>query len=257
MRIAVENLRNSGVVVVVSAGNSGPSCNTIDRPASIYGESFSIGASTTEDTVIYFSSRGNVEVDNSLRIKPNVVAPGVGINSSKPNNTFGFSSGTSMAGPHVAGLVALLISADPSLAGQVDRIEELIEQSAVPIYVEEDCGGRSGSLIPNNTAGYGRVDAWNALRLIRPELTNAQPLDKEQLRVFPNPFQTRIMVATPTDMDLALVRIHNTLGQLVVYKYFTFQRVQQFDLSGLPNGLYFISIENEEECYTGRIIKNE
>ena len=37
-----------------------------------------------------------------------------------------------MAGPHVAGLVALIISANPALAGNVDRIEDIIEQTAVP-----------------------------------------------------------------------------------------------------------------------------
>ena len=63
-----------------------------------------------------------------------------------------------MAGPHVAGLVALLISADPALAGNVDRIEELIRRSAVHPAFGGECGMSPG-VFPNNTYGDGRIDA--------------------------------------------------------------------------------------------------
>jgi uncharacterized repeat protein (TIGR01451 family) len=67
-----------------------------------------------------------------------------------------------MAGPHVAGLAALLISANPALAGQVDALENIIEQSAVPLTNGDSCGGTAGQ-VPNNTYGWGRIDAWKAL----------------------------------------------------------------------------------------------
>ena len=76
-----------------------------------------------------FSSRGPVTIDTSGRRKPDVSAPGVGIRSSVPTSTYaGGWSGTSMAGPHVAGAVALLISAYPWLAGNVDAVENVLEQ---------------------------------------------------------------------------------------------------------------------------------
>jgi len=70
-----------------------------------------------------------------------------------------------MAGPHVAGLVALLISAHPELKGQVDGIERIIEHTAVPRTDSLSCGGIPGTEIPNNTYGWGRVDALAALGL--------------------------------------------------------------------------------------------
>ena len=74
-----------------------------------------------------------------------------------------------MAAPHVAGLVALLISARPSLAGQVEEIETLIERSALPRTTSQNCGTVPGTSIPNNTYGWGRIDAlaaYQALLLI-------------------------------------------------------------------------------------------
>jgi len=104
----VQNVRAAGIVTVHSAGNEGDACETVAEPAAIYQESFSIGATNSGDTIASFSSRGPVTVDGSSRLKPNVVAPGVDIRSSVPGT--GYESGwngTSMAAPHVTGLIAL------------------------------------------------------------------------------------------------------------------------------------------------------
>jgi uncharacterized repeat protein (TIGR01451 family) len=69
-----------------------------------------------------------------------------------------------MAAPHVAGLVALMISAQPSLAGQVDQIESIIEQSALPRYTLDGCGGDTTTTHPNHTYGWGRIDALESLQ---------------------------------------------------------------------------------------------
>jgi serine protease AprX len=68
-----------------------------------------------------------------------------------------------MAAPHVAGLAALLIEADPTLAGDVDRFEAIIQRTAVPLTTDEGCGGDTTTTVPNHTFGYGRIDALAAV----------------------------------------------------------------------------------------------
>jgi subtilisin family serine protease len=105
-----------------------------------------------------------VTIDNSNRLKPNISAPGSDICSSVLNDSYSSKDGTSMAAPHVAGLVALILSANPDLIGQVDQIEDIIETTAITRTTSQDCGNIPGNAIPNNTYGWGRVDAWRALK---------------------------------------------------------------------------------------------
>lgn len=154
----VENVRAAGIVTVHSAGNSGSACSTINAPSAIYDASFTVGATTSTDAIASFSSRGPVTVDGSNRLKPDVVAPGVNIRSTIDGGSYAIFQGTSMAGPHVAGLVALLISARPELAGQVDEIESIIGQTAVAKISSQGCGGMVDTAVPNHVYGYGRID---------------------------------------------------------------------------------------------------
>ena len=167
----VQAVRAAGIVTVHSAGNDGWACSTVRDPAAIYAESFSVGAtyvtSDNQDNIAAFSSRGPVTIDGSNRRKPDVSAPGVGIRSSYPGGGYTNMSGTSMAGPHVAGAVALLISAYPGLAGKVDQIENILEQSAVHLTSDEGCGGDSATAVPNNVYGWGRIDVLAAFNFVR------------------------------------------------------------------------------------------
>lgn len=165
MEAAVDNLVAAGVVVVVSAGNSGSNCSTVNAPPAIFEGSFSVGATNSSQTIAGFSSRGPVTVDMSNRLKPNVSAPGVSVRSCIPGTGYGTKSGTSMAGPHVAGAVALVISANPSLSGQVAFIENILETTAVGKTTTQNCGSVLGTDIPNNTYGHGIIDALAAVNL--------------------------------------------------------------------------------------------
>ena len=166
METVVNNLTAAGTVVVVSAGNDGgEGCSSLRNPAAIFENSFVVGASRPDDSKAGFSSIGPVLVDSSYRIKPDVVAPGVDVRSI--NNQGGFNSwgGTSMAGPHVAGAVALIISANPDLAGEVDIIKDIIKNTAVNLVDSTECSGISALDVPNIYYGYGRIDALAAVEM--------------------------------------------------------------------------------------------
>jgi subtilisin family serine protease len=174
LRSAVGNVRAAGIFMSVSAGNSGSSCQTISDPPALEVEVFTIGAVDSTGTIASFSSRGPVTMGESTLMKPELVAPGVSIRSSlrTTNSSYGYMSGTSMAAPHVAGAVALLWGAFPSIRRNVAATEYFLEITAQPHTTLQGCGGDSPSQVPNNVYGWGLLDvkaAYDAYALILPE----------------------------------------------------------------------------------------
>ncbi len=157
---AIDNCEASGVVTTWSAGNEGPSAGSLrspaDRIASPY-NTFSVGAVNATDygfpyPIADFSSRGPSRCDN-VTIKPEVVAPGVRVYSSVPGGGYQQEgwNGTSMAGPHAAGIVGLIREANPNL--EVDVIKDIIMSTSIDF-------GQAGE---DNTYGMGFVDAYEAV----------------------------------------------------------------------------------------------
>ena len=128
---AANNAALAGVIVVASAGNSGDIQLITSTPASA-DRAISVAATQhAADTVAGFSSRGPRRGDASL--KPDVAAPGTGIVSAKSGSgteRIG-NSGTSMAAPHVTGLMALLRQAHRDWS--VEELKALAMNSAIPI----------------------------------------------------------------------------------------------------------------------------
>ncbi len=154
----VDAWRAAGIFPAFAIGNSGEGgCNTAGSPGD-YPQSFGIGATDSSDVVAYFSSRGSSSFGG---VKPNVSAPGVDVRSAynSSDSAYYTASGTSMASPHLAGLVALMWSANSGLIGQVDETAQIIQQSALSI-ADAQCG-EAGP--PNNVYGWGRIDACQAL----------------------------------------------------------------------------------------------
>ncbi len=162
LQAAVEAQAAAGIMMVVSAGNSGPSCSTTVDPPSFYAASYTVGAlNTSTDTIASFSSRGPVTIDGSNRTKPDISAPGTSTRSAtnSSDSAYTFASGTSMAGPHIAGAVALLWSAHPGMENQIDESRALLN-STTQVILSTQCGVAGP---PNNVFGWGRVNILAAV----------------------------------------------------------------------------------------------
>src|SRR5207237_858322 len=149
LQAAVERQAAAGIMMVVAAGNSGSGCSTVTDPPSFYAASYTAGAlNTGTDTIASFSSRGPATVDGSGRIKPDITAPGTNTRSASnsSDNAYTIASGTSMATPHIAGAMALLWSAIPSLQNQIDASRAALNDAAVNI-ASTQCGSAGP---PNN-----------------------------------------------------------------------------------------------------------
>jgi hypothetical protein len=159
----IVNCEASGVVVTYSAGNEGSTARTLRSPATIELDSvtvFSIGAVNANSdtippyTIATFSSRGPTDCPPFTAIKPEVSAPGVDVYSSFPRNNYIRLSGTSMAGPHVAGIVALMREANPN--AEVREIKSILMRTAHDFGPEGE----------DNDYGFGFVDAYEAVLAI-------------------------------------------------------------------------------------------
>ncbi len=153
---AIDNCEAAGVVLTWSAGNEGPGGTSLrspaDRAADPY-NAFSVGSTLAFPPyeISSFSSRGPSGCGGPHATKPEVVAPGSDIESSFPGGGYGFLSGTSMAGPHVAGVVALMRSANPDI--DVQTIKLILMDTATDL----------GPVGEENTYGHGIVNAYEAV----------------------------------------------------------------------------------------------
>lgn len=250
----VNNVKASGIVVVASAGNNGPYCNTIFFPPAIYEASFSVGAIDSTMTIASFSSRGNVTTDSSSIVKPNVAAPGVDVYSCIPGSQYAYFSGTSMAGPHTAGTVALVICANPLLAGEVDQIENIIEQSAHPVITNEGCGGDGASSIPNNTYGWGTIDALAAVQLAQ-LATIAEIYGAERnITVFPSITRDELFLNFDQVYPGASVELFSVMGELLSTLKLNASR-NILHLQGLTPGMYLYRVRFDGKFMSGKVVK--
>ena len=157
LKDAITAAQNAGVLFVAAAGNNGTNNDASPSyPASFDNANIvSVAATDDKDALASFSNYGSTSVD--------LGAPGVGILSTLPGNTYGSYSGTSMASPHVAGVAALLKSADPSLG--YGQIKSRILRSVDNV-----------SSLQGKTVTGGRLDAAKALGFKSTNLTmNANP----------------------------------------------------------------------------------
>ena len=152
--LAVDAAWDKGIVVCVAAGNAGPASSTVGTPGCSK-KIITIGASDKTDQIAWFSSRGPTKDD---RVKPDILLPGSNIVAARAKDTslgnvlneyYTSASGTSMATPHCAGVVALMLSATAGLSP--DAVKQKLMGTAIDLHYE------------GNTQGAGRVDAYKAI----------------------------------------------------------------------------------------------
>ncbi len=177
--LAVDEMVMAGLTVVVAAGNSGPKKGTVGTPASSR-LAITVGATLKDAPIITTYSSKGPTADG--RIKPDVVAPGGGILSGDgiyapmagSLDYYVEKRGTSMAAPHVAGIAALLLQANPHLTPM--QIKKILTDTAIK------CEYTDASSRPNNEEGYGLVQADAAVA----EALNMESLPSLNVSITPD-----------------------------------------------------------------------
>jgi hypothetical protein len=161
----------ANIIPVFSAGNAGPSCNTLGSPGDM-GNVIGVGGTDSNDFNYVSSSRGPGAGTGVFPVqKPNIAAPGESVPSSVPGNGYAYYSGTSMAAPHVAGITALLRQVDPDIT--MDEILMALTATAVTdLDIKNGTWCGAGPDFPNYVFGYGRIDALSAVTYL---LSTDQP----------------------------------------------------------------------------------
>ena len=186
-----------GMVVVVSAGNSGNTSNPhISAPADAT-NAFTVGAVNSLRNYASFSSIGP-SFDG--RIKPDVMAQGQSAVVAMPSGVVATNSGTSFSGPIIAGMVASFWQAFPNLTNS--RVVQLIKESS------------DHFTNPNEQYGYGIPNFQLALSNA---LANNQ-FSTEGFFVYPNPFSEEVTFSFPSNAIPREISIFNNLGQMVINK---------------------------------------
>lgn len=153
---AIQYAINNNAIIVCASGNSG--ATSVGYPSS-NSNVIAVGAIQQNLSRVFFSNYG----DNL-----DIVAPGVDIYSTKLENAYDYSDGTSFASPQVSGVAALILSVNPNLTGQ--EVRDIIEKTAQKVRpdlynYQSDQSHPNGTW--NNEMGYGLVDAYAAVKMAK------------------------------------------------------------------------------------------
>jgi subtilisin family serine protease len=208
-----------GGAIVWAAGNNGPAAQTINFPKNRITTPVNmctignISPHTPTFPIHSTSSRGPSLCDG-LTPKPELVAPGTTIRVATPGGSYGTFTGTSLAAPHAAGVIALLMQAFPQVSGTEIKLALLATARDL---------GTPGD---DNTYGMGLVDANAAFNLLQSSTAvgdgdAAGDAGAPPSRVFlsethPSPFQasTSLELGLPAPARVTL-RVYNLRGEVV------------------------------------------
>jgi hypothetical protein len=222
-----------GMVVVVSAGNSGNSANVhIGSPADAINV-LTVGAVNSDRTYASFSSIGP-SFDG--RVKPDLMAQGLNAVVSNPNGTIAVNSGTSFSGPIIAGMVASFWQAFPTLTN--GQIVQFIKASA------------DNYTTPNAQYGYGIPNFQMALT----NALSSSEFYSDLISVYPNPVKDVVSFSIPIIGSTKEITIYNSLGQMFINQS-SINQIQNISLQTLESGIYFYKIAVANGTKVGKLIK--
>jgi len=231
--VVLDGCEAAGVIVCFAAGNEGPGPYSLRRPAdraTTALTSFSVGAVEGDNPnlpIAGFSSRGpsNCTPDGLDTFKPEVSAPGVNVRSSVPGGGYqGGWSGTSMACPHVAGVVALVRQANPNLTSE--QVRQILLDTAVDygdVGEDNDYGMGVVNAQAAVTLALAYLDGWGTLGGVITDQASGNPLPGARLTVVNRPWGATARPITgqyymfmPADTAW-VIRIENNPSHLPMY----------------------------------------
>ena len=236
---AINYAYDNNVPVVVSTGNQN---SVIEYPAK-YTNAFAIGSTNPDDTrsvPFFWSATSGSNFGSEL----DFVAPGnyiYGLSYSSNTNYNSYWGGTSQAAPHVAGLISLLLSVEPSLS--VSEIRTILEESS-----EDQVGDSNDTSGWDQYYGHGRINAFHALTHSTLSIDNFENTNKDLL-IYPNPI---ISGSNLKILNLAngenVINIYNIIGQNIYnIKKSTTGNSTTISLPELNTGVYLLKIDNNLE----------
>ncbi|AFM05204.1 subtilisin-like serine protease [Bernardetia litoralis DSM 6794] len=239
---AAEFATQKGIVVVTSAGNSGNSAwQKISFPADAPSV-LAVGAVDSNEEIGNFSSIGNTA---DGRVKPDIMAMGVGTTLWSEQNQLTSGNGTSYAAPLIAGLVAGFMQKNPNLT-----------QKEV-MFAMRRAGDNYST--PNEQYGYGipNFDRLTQIELIlgqEEDLTNKDA----QIRIFPNPVASILHIEIDEKLfitnETLNLQIYNLQGQLILEEILNTDK-KDIDFPAVSKGIYIVHIEGQNYQGTIKILK--
>jgi subtilisin family serine protease len=250
LTIAADLAVNKGIIVVTSAGNSGNNTehNTLDSPAD--GDSvLTVGA------IGYNGFRwGNSSVGPTTdgRIKPDVMAVGTrNVTAAVGAGNEGYSSneyGTSLATPMVAGVCAIILSANPNLTPM--QVIDIIRHTS------------SNASAPDRYIGWGTVNAWAAVQEALELINGEIPVDYVLNQNYPNPFNPVTVIPYGVSYPARItIKVYDMLGTEVDVLVNGFHQKGNYKVSFdgrrhlLPSGIYYYSLLiNDQHFLTKKMV---
>lgn len=225
---------SKGMVVVVSAGNSGATTNPhVGVPAEATSV-LAVGAVQANRAYAPFSSIGP---SYDGRVKPDVMAKGASATVCDTSGTITTVSGTSFSCPIMAGAIACFWQAIPWATNE--QVIDFVKQSA------------DSYSLPTNEYGYGIPDFQMALDAAQLSVTDDE---MGRFLVYPNPVQHQLIVSFPNTFGEATITFYNLLGQQVLQKHLMSSAASML-MDQLHSGVYSYTIQSGSFVQSGKIVK--